>query len=75
MKLAGLMGARAIVSGSFLLLVLSLALVGGGLVSMDTVLHERLIVWLAPVWVCCCLGCRFAAVGLWFLPEVDDSWR
>jgi len=63
LKLAGLMGARAIISGSFLLLVLSLALVGGGLVSMDAVLHERcnnsvacscvglLLSWLQ---VCCC---------------------
>jgi len=41
LKLVGLMGARAIVSGSFLLLVLSLALVGGGLILMDVVLHER----------------------------------
>uniref|UniRef100_A0A2K1YHG1 Uncharacterized protein n=1 Tax=Populus trichocarpa TaxID=3694 RepID=A0A2K1YHG1_POPTR len=46
LKLAGLMGARAIVSGSFLLLVLSLALVGGGLILMDVVLHERCLLLL-----------------------------
>jgi hypothetical protein len=43
LKLAGLMGVRAVMffSGSFLLLVLLLALVGGGLVLLDAVLYGR----------------------------------
>jgi hypothetical protein len=55
----GLLELLCFFSGSFLLLVLSLALVGGGLVSMDVVLYGRYNYSVALVYVCCCLGCRW----------------
>jgi hypothetical protein len=60
-------------SGSFLLLVLLLALFGGGLVSMVAVIYGRyhdsvLSLLYVPT---IALVASFAAVGLWFIAKVE----